>query len=75
MAAGFAIFPRIPAADGRDENCSDLLAILDSVGLCPFLGAGIEYGVIAELLTSATGIEFSQQDILQVAQRIRPLGR
>jgi len=75
MVAGFAIFPRIPAADGQDEICSDLLAVLDSAGLCPFLGAGIEYGVIAELLTSATGIEFSQQDISQVAQRIRPLGR
>jgi hypothetical protein len=75
MAAGFAIFPRIPAADGSDESCCDLLSILDSAGLCPFLGAGIEFGMIAELLTSATGIEFSQQDILQVAQRIRPLGR
>ncbi len=75
MAAGFAIYPRIPGADGQDENCSDLLSILDSAGLCPFLGAGIEFDVIAELLTSATGIEFSQQDVLQVAQRIRPLGR
>ncbi|HEX2993897.1 MAG TPA: aldehyde ferredoxin oxidoreductase C-terminal domain-containing protein, partial [Anaerolineales bacterium] len=75
MAAGFAIYPRLAAGDNQDQKTGDLLNILDSAGLCPFLGAGIELDVIAELLSSATGVAFSQQDLTQIAQRIRPLGR
>ncbi len=70
MAAGFAIYPRIPAADGQDEALSDLMAVLDSAGLCPFLCGGIGMGTVAELLSAATGVAFSQQDVSQVAQRI-----
>jgi aldehyde:ferredoxin oxidoreductase len=46
------------------------MAILDSAGLCPFLCAGISMDLISELLGAATGIQFSRQEILQVAQRI-----
>ncbi len=70
MAAGYAVYPRIPAADGQDEALSNLMAVLDSAGLCPFLCDGISVGTVAELLSAATGIAFSQQDVLQVAQRI-----
>jgi len=70
IADGYAIAPRIPAADGPDEAASDLMAILDSTGLCPFLYAGISMDLISELLGAATGIQFSRQEILQVAQRI-----
>jgi aldehyde:ferredoxin oxidoreductase len=70
MAAGYMIFPRIPAADGQDEALSDLMAVLDSAGLCPFLCAGIGMEKIAELLAAATGVAFSRQDVFQVSQRI-----
>ena len=70
IAAGYAIFPRIQAADGLDQAASDLMAILDSAGLCPFLCSGIGMDTISELLTSATGIEFSQPAVVNVAERI-----
>jgi hypothetical protein len=70
MAAGYAIYPKIPAADGQDEPLSDLMSVLDSAGLCPFLCAGVGMETVADLLSSATGISFSQQEISQVAQRI-----
>jgi hypothetical protein len=70
MAAGYMIFPRVPAADGTDEALSDLMAVLDSAGLCPFLSAGIDMETVAGLLSAATGVAFSKQDIVQVAQRI-----
>jgi hypothetical protein len=75
MAAGYAIVPRIAAGDGRDEAISDLMSVLDSVGLCPFLAAGIGTAssgmeTIAELLGSATGIAFTQDEIIQAGQTI-----
>jgi aldehyde:ferredoxin oxidoreductase len=73
MAAGYAIFPRVPAADGQDETLSGLMAVLDSAGLCPFLCGAIGMDEIAELLTAATGVGFSQQDVVQAAQRISRL--
>ncbi len=69
MAAGYAVYPRIPAADGQDEALSDLMAVLDSAGLCPFLCNGIGMDMVAELLSAATG-QFSQQDVTHAAQRI-----
>ena len=70
MVAGYAIVPRVPAGNGQDEALCDLMAVLDSAGLCPFLVAGIRMEQIAELLSAATGVAFSQDEIAQAGRRI-----
>jgi aldehyde:ferredoxin oxidoreductase len=70
VVAGYAVVPRISEGNGQDEATSSLVAVLDSAGLCPFLAAGISMEKIIELLTSATGVAFSQDDMAQVGQRI-----
>ena len=70
MVAGYAIVPKVTAGNGQDEATTDLMSVLDSVGLCPFLAAGIGMEKIAELLTNATGVAFTQDDMAQAGQRI-----
>ena len=70
MAAGYAIVPKITAGNGQDESLTCLMAVLDSVGLCPFLAAGIGLDTIADLLTNATGVVFTPDDLAQAGQRI-----
>jgi len=70
IAGGYAVVPRIPAGNGGGEATSDLIAVLDSAGLCPYLAAGIDPGIIAELLTAATGIQFSRDKVMQAGRRI-----
>ncbi len=70
FASGYAVAPNISQGNGQDRALSCLVSILDSAGLCPFLAAGIETGTIAGLLNAATGIDFSQEEILQAGQRI-----
>ncbi len=70
IAGGYAIIPRIPFGNGQDEEQNKLMAVLDSVGLCPYLVAGIGMGTIAELLSAATGIAFSHDELIQTGQRI-----
>jgi len=70
FVAGYAVFPRVDNGNGQDRTTSDLMAVLDSVGLCPFLAAGIRVERIVEMLSAATGIEFSQDEIVQAGQRI-----
>jgi hypothetical protein len=70
MVAGYAIVPKVTAGDGQDETTTDLMSVLDSVGLCPFLAAGIGMEKISELLTNATGVAFTPDDMTQAGQRI-----
>jgi hypothetical protein len=70
VVSGYAIVPRVSAGSGQAEALSDLMAVLDSAGLCPYLAAGISMGKIAELLSAATGVAFSQDEIVQAGQRI-----
>lgn len=70
FVSGYAVFPKVSSGNGQDRATSDLMAVLDSVGLCPFLAAGIRVEQIVEMLSAATGIEFSQDEILQAGQRI-----
>jgi len=70
MVAGYAMVPKIAAGNGQDEALTILMSVLDSVGLCPFLASGIGMEKIAELLTGATGIAFTAEDIFQAGQRI-----
>jgi len=69
-ACGYAIVPRISSGNGRDEALSERMAVLDSAGLCPFLAAGIDDGMIVDLLNAATGFGFSKDDIRQAGRRI-----
>jgi hypothetical protein len=70
FAGGYAIAPRLFAGNGQDEGMRDLMAVLDSVGLCPFLAAGISMETIVELLSAATGIAFTLEELVQAGQRI-----
>jgi aldehyde:ferredoxin oxidoreductase len=74
IAGGYPIIPRLSFKNGQD-TALDLLSLLDSVGLCPFLAAGIEVGAIAGLLSAATGISFSEDEIVQAGRRISELIR
>jgi aldehyde:ferredoxin oxidoreductase len=65
MVGGYPIVPKLTPGD--------LQAVLDSAGLCPFLAAGISTGVIAELLSAATGITYSEDEIAQAGRRISDL--
>jgi hypothetical protein len=73
IAAGYAVVPKIPADTGGAMG--DLMALMDSAGLCPFLAAGIDTGIVAELLAAATGMDFSRDEIMQAGQRINRLLR
>jgi hypothetical protein len=70
FVSGYAVFPRVVTGNGQDRVMSDLMAVLDSAGLCPFLAAGISVKQITELLGAATGIAFTQDEIIQAGQRI-----
>jgi len=70
MVAGYAIVPKIATGNGQDESLTCLMSVLDSVGLCPFLAAGISMDTIAEMLTNATGVAFTPDDMAQAGQRI-----
>jgi aldehyde:ferredoxin oxidoreductase len=73
IVGGYPIVPRL--SKNSQDSAQDLLSILDSVGLCPFLAAGIEIGAIAGLLSAATGISFSENEIVQAGRRISELIR
>ena len=66
VAGGYAVAPELTS----DEEDQDLLAVLDSAGICPFLAGRMSAETVAELLTAATGVAFSADDVLQVGQRI-----
>jgi len=68
--AGYAIVPKVSAGNGQDKAMAELMAVLDSAGLCPFLAAGISVKTIAALLRAATGVAFTQDEIVQAGQRI-----
>jgi hypothetical protein len=70
MVAGYAIVPKIAAGNGQDEALTSLMSVLDSVSLCPFLASGIGMDTIAGLLTDATGVAFTPDDMAQAGQRI-----
>ncbi|HTY64430.1 MAG TPA: aldehyde ferredoxin oxidoreductase N-terminal domain-containing protein [Acidobacteriota bacterium] len=70
MVAGYAIVPKITAGNGQDEALTILMSVLDSVSLCPFLASGIGLEKIAELLTHATGVPFTPDEMAQAGQRI-----
>jgi len=75
IADGYAVIPRVATGNDQDESRTCLMAVLDSVGLCPYLVAGIGMETIVELLAAATGIAFSKDEIVQAGRRISRLLR
>jgi aldehyde:ferredoxin oxidoreductase len=53
----------------------DLTAVVDSAGLCLFITFGIGLPEIAEQYRTATGVDISDEDLLQVGDRIWNLER
>jgi aldehyde:ferredoxin oxidoreductase len=53
----------------------DLAAVIDSVVLCPFVSFALSEGEIASLISAATGVSYSSEDLLRVGERIWNLER
>lgn len=53
----------------------DLAAVIDSVVMCPFASFALNEGEIAALLSAATGVSYSSEDLLRVGERIWNLER
>ncbi|MGB3908372.1 MAG: aldehyde ferredoxin oxidoreductase family protein [Methanomethylovorans sp.] len=53
----------------------DLAAVIDSIVLCPFVSFALGEGEIASLVSAATGVSYSSEDLLRVGERIWNLER
>jgi aldehyde:ferredoxin oxidoreductase len=72
---GYMMVPRILHYDGQQgadsaSHWRALTAVVDSAVLCPYVLAVIDAGEIAALLSAATGIGYSSDDIVRVGERI-----
>ena len=72
---GYPIIPRIVHYDGLHvgdsvRHCQALTAVADSALVCPFVLAAIDAADIAALLSAATGIDYSPDEIVRVGERI-----
>ncbi len=56
----------------RGQN---LYAAMDSLIVCKFVGYNVNEEYLSRLLTAVTGIEYSQEDIMEVGERIYTLER
>jgi aldehyde:ferredoxin oxidoreductase len=72
VAGGYIVIPRLADPDGTDTARHRwlLAAAADSAGLCPFALGTLEADVVAELLSAATGIDYSPGEIMQAGERI-----
>jgi aldehyde:ferredoxin oxidoreductase len=53
----------------------DLAAVIDSVVMCPFASFALNEGEIAALLSAATGVSYSSEELLRAGERIWNLER
>lgn len=53
----------------------DLAAVIDSAVMCPFVSFALDEGGIAALLSAATGVSYSSEDLLKAGERIWNLER
>ena len=60
---------------GLVKLCQDFAAALDSVVMCPFASFALSEGDIASLLSAATGVSYSSEDLLRTGERIWNLER
>jgi len=64
---GYTIMPRLVAGDSAEQA---LAAVADSATLCPFALAALDAADIAALLSTATGIAYSAEEVMGVGQRL-----
>ncbi|MDR3763709.1 MAG: aldehyde ferredoxin oxidoreductase N-terminal domain-containing protein [Acidobacteriota bacterium] len=69
---GFVLVPALKTTSIGQENGVDAaaLAAAESAGCCPFAAAAMPPEEIAHILTSATGIEYSPEDVLRAGRRL-----
>jgi aldehyde:ferredoxin oxidoreductase len=53
----------------------DLYAAMDSLIVCKFIGYNVNQEYLGRLLTATTGVEYSQEDIMEVGERTYTLER
>ena len=75
IAGGYMVIPQIMGVTGSEGDASArrlrlLAAVADSAGLCPFVLGSIEAEAVAELLSAATGINYSPGEIMRAGARI-----
>jgi aldehyde:ferredoxin oxidoreductase len=66
------------STSGKPETViifQDLVAAIDSLALCEFTSFALETVQYAKLLSTATGIEFTDEDIMTIGERIWNLER
>jgi aldehyde:ferredoxin oxidoreductase len=66
------------STSGKPETViifQDLVAAIDSLALCEFTSFALETVQYAKLLSSATGIEFTDEDMMTIGERIWNLER
>jgi len=74
LAGGYVVIPRmgdeaVPESPaGRRLRL--LAAVADSAGLCPFVLENLEVEGIAELLSAATGVDYSPAEVWRAGERI-----
>lgn len=57
------------------KQFQDLMAVFDSLIMCPYAGFALDEGNIASFMTSVTGIEYTATDIMIAGERIWNLER
>jgi len=68
---GAVMDPRVTEGKaGLDITFQDLTAALDSSGACLFSTFGIGAPELAEMLSAATGVEYSVDDFMKIGERI-----
>jgi aldehyde:ferredoxin oxidoreductase len=69
VVGGYVLIPAIATAGLRDDS-GVVLAAAESAGCCPFAAALMKAPEIASLLSSATGMDYSPEDVLRAGRRI-----
>ena len=72
VIGGYVLVPAISTADMGNDSVADasLLAAAESAGCCPFAAVLMKAPEIASLLSSATGMNYSPEDVLRAGRRI-----
>jgi hypothetical protein len=72
VVGGYVLVPSIVTAGVGSDSGPDasLLAAAESAGCCPFAAALMKAPEVASLLSAATGMNYSPEDVLQAGRRI-----
>jgi aldehyde:ferredoxin oxidoreductase len=76
VIGGYVLVPSIVAAGPGNDSGPDasLLAAAESAGCCPFAADLMKAPEIASLLSAATGMYYSPEDVLRAGRRIAAAG-